>query len=235
MNNEIQKPSTPKTLVWDINTRIFHWLLVTLVIFQWLSGEILDDWINWHVISGYCLLGLIIFRIVWGIVGPRYARFRSFIFGPKTILNYAKTLGDRDSVPYAGHNPMGGLAVIAMLTLLLLQAVSGLFITDDIFTSGPYYSAVSGFWQDIFSTIHGLAFDILKIVIGLHLATIIFYKFYKGQPLVSAMIHGKKALDAKAIANHKWLLAIICVVLIASFVYLLVEVWPPVEDEFYDF
>ena len=236
MSEENNNLNSHKTLIWDISTRLFHWLLVTLIIFQWLTGDILEDWINWHVTGGYVLLGLILFRIVWGFAGPIYARFSQFIYGPAKTLNYAKTLGDKDSPHYAGHNPMGGLMVVFMLILLLLQAISGLFITDDIFTSGPYHSAVSDFWQNLFTTIHHQSFELLKIIIVLHLAAIIFYRVYKGQHLVTAMWHGKKEIKAEPIKEHMWLRAIIVALLVAGLVYLVVEVLPPeAEDDFYSF
>jgi cytochrome b len=223
-----------KILIWDIPTRLFHWLLVGLIFFQWLTVEILDDAIKLHMYGGYTLLGLVLFRIIWGFVGTTYARFSNFIYSLTDIIAYCRQLASKDSEPYSGHNPMGGIAVILLLSLVLLQAVSGLFITDDIFSSGPYYSAVSGQIQDIMATIHHRVFDILLIFIVIHVLTVVVYVFYKQQPIVSAMVHGKKpSTQDEAISGHQLLKAIVTAALVAGFVYGLVEVWPPVGDDYY--
>ena len=124
--------------------------------------------------------------------------------------------------------------MLLLLYLLLLQAVSGLFITDDLFSSGPYCGAVSGQVQDIMATIHHRLFDILLIFIAIHVVTVIVYTFYKRQPLVSAMVHGKKpASQDDAISAHQLLKAIIIAALVAGFVYGLVEIWPPESEDYY--
>ena len=225
--------SSNKTLVWDLPIRIFHWLLVILILSQWLTAEILEDTINWHLIGGYILLGLVFFRLLWGFIGTPYALFKNFLFPPRTIINYAASLPNRKSTVYAGHNPLGGLVVLLMLVLILLLTISGLFMDDEILTSGPYFGVVSEYWQQTMSTIHHTSFDILSILIGLHIAAIIFYRLFKGQKLVSAMWHGYKDAAAVGIKKQRIVLAMVVASIIALAVYVLVYVLPPQDLEMY--
>jgi cytochrome b len=225
--------STNQTLVWDLPIRIFHWLLVMLILSQWLTAEILEDAINWHVIGGYILLGLVFFRLLWGFIGTHYALFKNFLYPPKTIINYAASLPNRKSTAYAGHNPIGGLVVLLLLVLLLLMVISGLFMDDEIFTSGPYFGMASEYWQKMMSKIHHTAFDILSIVIALHIVAIIFYRLYKGQKLVSAMWHGYKNIEETGIKSQRIVIAIITAIIVGLAVYILVYVLPPQDLEIY--
>ena len=127
-----------KTLIWDIPTRLFHWLIVASLLAQYATVEWLENKVQWHFYIGYFTLFLIVFRIIWGFVGTQHAKFSSFITGPRKVFNYIKTLFKWQSEPAIGHNPLGGWFVVVMLVLLTIQAVSGLFMTDDIFLDGPY-------------------------------------------------------------------------------------------------
>lgn len=222
-------------LIWDVPTRLFHWLLVLAIVGQWLTAEILEDAMQWHFYIGYFTLGLVAFRLCWGVIGTRYAKFSQFVTTPSTAISYARTMLDKNATPHAGHNPMGGWMVVIMLVILLAQAISGLFMTDDIFLDGPYYSAVSQELASLMSTIHHRGFTIIQGVVLLHILAVVFYVIYKRQPLISAMIHGKKTTEEPAIAHSKWLLALAVVVVVALIVYYLVAVAPPVQelDEYY--
>ena len=221
-------------LVWDIPTRLFHWAIILLIFFQWFSIEVMDDWMDYHELGGYALLTLIIFRICWGLVGTYYAKFSEFLYSPKQIISYAKSTLDKDSKVFAGHNPLGGLAVILMLLLLLTQAVSGLFMTDDIFFYGPYYSAVSDETQKLMSRLHSLTFDILLWIMAIHIIAVIFYVFYKRQPLIRAMFTGIKPISGESkIDSHKLMLALVVLGLCVAGVYGLVEYWAPETIDYF--
>lgn len=219
-----------KQLIWDIPTRLFHWLLVICILAQYATAEWLDSATQWHFYIGYFTLGLLCFRLIWGFIGPTYARFSQFVKGPKAVIQYLGTLFNRDSTPVAGHNPLGGWFVIVMLVLLIIQGVSGLFMTDDIFLDGPYRSAVSSDVLDLMNTLHHLAFDILLYVIALHIGAIIFYSVYKKQKLVPPMFHGVKESASAGITHSRILRAIVVALISAALIYLAVEVLPPVPD-----
>ena len=224
-----------KRLVWDIPTRLFHWLLVLSLCGQYVTAELMDNAMQWHFYLGYFTLGLIVFRIIWGFAGPQYARFSNFVRGPVPVIHYIKTLPNKHSTETAGHNPLGGWVVVLMLVLVAVQAVSGLFMTDDIFLDGPYRHTVSDSALSIMNTLHHNAFNILLAVIALHIAAIAFYAIYKKQSLTPPMIHGKKATNSPGISSSRLLLAVIVIAIVAAIVYAGVEVLPPepVDDGFY--
>ncbi len=221
-----------KHLIWDFPTRLFHWLLVAGITAQWLTGEYLDDAIDWHFTIGYCVLGLIIFRILWGFLGTRYAKFSSLPLNPRHALDYARSLPDKHSKPHAGHNPVGSWMVLIMLLAVLLQAVSGLFVSDEIFSEGPYRSVASKAVLEVMEFIHFNLFDVLLILIGLHVSAALFYQLYKKQAIITAMFSGKKTVEASPINGSRLLTALITAAIVAGAVYLLVVVLPP-EPELY--
>lgn len=220
-----------RTLIWDIPTRLFHWLLVLSLIAQYLTAEVFDNAMQWHFYFGYFTLGLIIFRLFWGVIGTTYARFNHFLYGPKAIVGYAKTLLNPDSPAHAGHNPLGGIVVVMMLLLILLQSVSGLFMTDDIFLDGPWRAAVSDSTLDLMGYLHHNVFNVLLAVITLHVSAIVFYAVYKKQKLAPAMIHGKKTTTAKGIRSSRLILALIVAIISAGIVYYVVEIAPPENED----
>lgn len=224
-----------KQLIWDIPTRLFHWLLVACITAQYITAEILENAIQWHFYIGYFTLGLILFRIIWGVIGTHYAKFSEFLAGPTRIMSYIKTLPKKDSHAHAGHNPVGGWMVMVLLALVAIQGISGLFITDDIYSNGPYYDAVSESTRDIMNTIHHTAFNVLLGAIALHIIAIIFYALFKKQRLVGAMVHGKKSTAQKGITSSKLLLAVVIATLCAAVMYYIIVIAPPapVEEFFY--
>lgn len=225
-----------KRLIWDFPTRLFHWLLVLSILAQYITADLLDDAVQWHFYIGYFTLGLIIFRLLWGMVGPKYAKFSQFVKGPRDVFEYAKTLFDRDSLPSVGHNPLGGWFVVVMIVLVLVQAVSGLFMTDDIFLDGPLRRMATDDVLTIMNTLHHVAFDTLLYVITLHIGASIFYGIYKRQQLLPPMINGKKPLpvddeqyygETQGIRHSHLGRAIIIALIAAASVYFIVEVLPP--------
>ena len=223
-----------KYLVWDLPVRLFHWLLVLSIFGQWLTVEVLEDSIDIHFYLGYFTLGLIIFRLVWGVLGTKYARFSSFLTGPKAMLSYISSIANKQHKPTTGHNPIGGLMLPAVLILVGLQAVSGLFITDDIINEGPYYAGASESVKDWMQWLHHNLFNILLGLIVVHLLAIFGYRFLLKHDLISPMFSGKKAVNQEeGIPHSRIWLALIWMIVVAVFVYWLVEINPPVIEEDY--
>lgn len=185
--------------VWDLPIRLFHWLLVASIIGLFVTGKLGGNWMEWHKLIGFFTLGLVVFRILWGLVGSEHARFASFVRGPGAVLAYLRgsPSGGMPAAanPYLGHNPLGALSVLALLTVVLFQAVSGLFADDDILMRGPYASAVSGAISAQLTKLHKLNSDLILILVGLHLAAIAFYFFVKKENLVKPMLSGRKLAD----------------------------------------
>lgn len=228
-----QKPR----LVWDLPTRLFHWLFAFSILGSWYTAEQEGELIDLHMKLGYFILGLVIFRMIWGFVGTKHARFGSFFPTPKRIRDYLSTNRSSQNHQYAGHNPLGSLMVFLMLSLVFLQAVSGLFIDDDIFSSGPYYGQLGDQVGEIMSFIHHNAFDVMIFAIALHIAAILYYRFAKQTDLVTPMITGKKPEDSvkekDAIAHSKIGLALLLGLAVAGFVYWLVVINVPIEEEYF--
>lgn len=179
-------------LVWDLPTRLVHWLLVTLVTACFVTASIGGVWMPSHMKCGIAIFGMLVFRIVWGFVGGRYARFSSFVRGPAAVLGYARNLVRKDSSTHLGHNPMGGWSVLAMLISLMVQAVTGLFANDDIFTQGPLYHWVGKAASDGLTRIHRVNHDVLLLLVGLHLIAVFFYLIIKHDNLIRPMLTGYK-------------------------------------------
>ena len=134
--------SEEKRLVWDLPLRLFHWLLVLSLVGSYMTAHAGPDWIQVHARLGYWTAGLLIFRVLWGLCGPTHARFRSFLAPPRKVVQYIRGLLEGANVHHVGHNPLGGWMVIAILLSLTLQVATGLFATDDIAWTGPYYSEI---------------------------------------------------------------------------------------------
>jgi cytochrome b len=178
--------------VWDLPTRVFHWALVALVVFSFVTAKIGGNALTYHMWSGYTILTLILFRLVWGFVGGRESRFASFVRGPTTVFQYAAGLLGKGSERYLGHNPLGGWSVVAMLTALALQASTGLFANDEIATEGPLAQYVSLATSLFLTRIHRLNQWVLVALVSLHVLAVLFYLFAKRDNLIGPMIHGHK-------------------------------------------
>ncbi len=188
------KLETLKTVVvWDLPTRLFHWTLVALMIAQWLTAEE-SSTMDWHVWGGYAVLALVLFRLIWGFVGSETARFSDFVRGPDAALEYVRALLRGETPHYLGHNPLGAWSIVAMLVLLLVQAGTGLFANDDILIEGPLYAWVSKDTSDWLTTIHKLNFNLLLLVIAVHLSAVLFYLLVKRENLIHPMLSGRKHL-----------------------------------------
>ncbi|TCV86414.1 cytochrome b/b6 domain-containing protein [Sulfurirhabdus autotrophica] len=187
-------PNIQTIKIWDLPTRLFHWSLVILLGVSWASIELSDNAFNIHEYSGYTILSLVIFRVLWGIFGSTTSRFRTFIRGLQPTIAYAKTLLQSKPGNQIGHNPLGGWMVLLMLGFLLFQAVTGLFSNDDVSSEGPLAHWISKDISDILSGLHHESFDILLVIVGLHIAAVLFYRFFKRDNLITPLITGFKPL-----------------------------------------
>lgn len=224
-------------LIWDLPLRVFHWGLVVALSGLWYTSEQEGEMTELHMQFGYCAIGLVCFRILWGFLGTKHALFTQFVPRPSQFKGYISNKEQTGNKQYAGHNPLGSLMVLLMLFLVLLQATTGLFITDDIFSSGPYYGVLSKGVEDVMATIHHYGFDLITIAIAMHVGAIIYYRVKKGKRLVKPMITGKKTAQdvdkADSIPHSKLLVALLVVAVVVCFVYWLVVFNAPVVEEYY--
>jgi len=174
--------------VWDLPTRLFHWSLAVLAVVSVVTAKVGGNALAWHFWSGYTVLALLVFRVLWGLAGGRYARFAEFVRGPRAVLTYLR--GTRGDSP--GHNPLGAVSVIALLTAFLVQAVTGLFANDAIFTEGPLARMVSGATSDRMTTIHKWNELVLYGLVGLHLLAVGYYELIRRRRLILPMITGDR-------------------------------------------
>jgi len=187
--------------VWDLPTRLFHWLLVACVVALVTTGYIGGEVMPWHARCGYAVLTLLLFRIVWGFIGGRWSRFRSFLYAPSSVLAY---LGGRPHPDHlVGHNPLGAGSVFAMLAVLLAQVATGLFADDEIAFTGPLNRFVKTSTGLAATWYHKAVGQWLLIaLVLLHLAAIVFYVKKKRETLVRPMIVGDKELATPATSSR---------------------------------
>ena len=182
-----------KIRIWDLPTRLFHWLLVMAVIGSFVSVKLGGNAMIWHGRFGYIVLALIFFRLIWGFVGTHHARFAQFIKSPNVILAYLKNPSET-----LGHSPLGAISVLVLLGLFFTQALAGLFASDDIAFDGPLAKYVASTWVELLTSFHRLNEWVLLSLVGVHIGAILYYKYAKRINLTSAMITGDKELEGAA-------------------------------------
>lgn len=195
---------TERILVWDLPTRLFHWLLAASFAGAWLTADS-ERWIDVHVMLGYTFAGLIAFRLAWGFVGSRYARFASFVTGPGPVLRYLGAILKARPERHVGHNPAGGWAVLALLGLGIVTALAG-FLT---------YNDYGGHWLE---ELHEGAASAMLALVFVHIGAVLVSSFIHGENLVRAMITGfKHGVRSEAIKRPRWIAAGALVVLVVGF------------------
>ena len=216
-----------KIRVWDLPTRIFHWLLAAAVIGSLISANVGGAAMEWHFRLGYAVLSLLLFRLVWGVVGGHWSRFSTFLYSPATLWRH---ISGRARPEHAvGHSPTGALSVFGMLMFLLLQVAAGLFSDDDISAYGPLGKFVSNGVVESATFYHTNVgkFVVLALIVA-HLMAIAYYVFKKKNNLIRPMLSGDKATDilvppSRDDANSRWLalaIFVICASLVAAMVNL---------------
>jgi cytochrome b len=214
-------------LVWDLPVRLVHWLIVLAVAGSWATHYAGIEWFAWHRRFGYAVLVLAAFRVVWGFVGTRHARFGSFLRGPRAIMEYLR--GRTGALP-VGHNPLGALGVVALLGVLIVQGSTGVFANDEIMNAGPFYGWIDPALSNRITTLHRLSSDAMLVLIALHVLAVAWHVLGQRQPLLRAMVTGRKAAQyvpsEQAIAGSRTGLAIAIVAALAAALALAVRAAP---------
>jgi cytochrome b len=201
--------------VWDLPTRLFHWVLSVLVLMMFLTGEL--DWpaiplpgrtidhMIVHKWCGYAILALLLFRLAWGMVGSSTARFASFVRGPGAAFTYLGGLFRKPAAFFAGHNPAGGLMIVLMLAALLVQAITGLFSKDDDdflgIAEGPLHRSVSEATGKTMTNIHLYGHEVIEILIYVHILANLYYWLVRREDLIAAMFTGRRRLPTDVTAQ----------------------------------
>jgi cytochrome b len=216
----IAKGASGRLLVWDLPLRLFHWFLVALIGFSWWSGK--HHEMDWHRLSGYAILDLLIFRIYWGFLGGHTARFNNFVRGPGAVIAYGRALLRRASVVARGHNPAGGWSVVLMLGALVAMVAAGLFAVDvDGLESGPLADFLT-FDQGRFAAhVHAILFNLILGLMAMHMLAIAFYGVVLRNNLVGPMFSGRAlAADTEVDSSWSWRKALIGILVAGSLTYL---------------
>lgn len=192
-----------RILVWDVPTRVFHWLLVLSFTVAFLTAES-ERTRDIHVLSGYILLGLLAFRLLWGFIGTRYARFGSFLFSPGEVISYLRSLAKRKPVHYAGHNPAGSVAIWLLLALGVASGVSGVMV----------YQELGG---DVLEELHEVVSYAMLAVVAVHVLGVLVSSMMHRENLVRSMITGYKpdGQNEGIKRSYAWLGVIMLVAVVA--------------------
>ncbi|UVA80407.1 cytochrome b/b6 domain-containing protein [Pandoraea commovens] len=223
--------------IWDLPTRLFHWSFVVLAVAAYVTAKTGGNAMIYHFWCGYAVLALLIFRVIWGIAGPRYARFSAFLTGPRTFfrsLRDTSSTSDASAMQarFAGHTPLGGLSVIAMLLFFGIQVALGLFSNDDIFNDGPLVKFIDKDTSDMLTGWHLRNQWVLIALVALHVLAIAYYRIARKKDLVRPMILGDKTLPGPVRpARDDWRVrmgALVLIVLASALVYRIVNLTPAV-------
>jgi cytochrome b len=183
--------------VWDWPVRVVHWMIVLLVATLVTTGLAKGDAVMaWHMRAGETLLALVLFRVIWGFVGSRNARFASFVRGPAAVVAYVRSIVRPPQHAHATHNPIGGWMVVALLLALLGQASLGLFTNDDVLVDGPLVKLIDKDLSDALSSLHRRGWRVVAGLASLHVAAVISYFVALDENLVTPMISGVKSLPS---------------------------------------
>jgi len=197
-NAQFSEGGQVKTVkVWDFPTRIFHWAMALVVGVAWVSSEGSSSIFSIHVYAGTLLLGFVVFRAIWGVIGSRHALFTDFVRGPDTVKDYAKRLMIFRPPHMVGHNPLGGWMVMALLAIIVLSVISGLMAHKGSYV-GPL-AHIGGGW---FGETHGFFVNLLGFLIFAHVAGVFIHGFISSENLPRAMITGDKEVPADAKAEN---------------------------------
>lgn len=180
-----------RVAVWDLPTRLFHWLLVIGLVGSFVT--ISQGWMQAHFYFGYLLTGLILFRLLWGLVGTTYARFSGFNLSLPGFFRQLRDMATGSAAPFAGHNPAGAVMVLVMLLVIGLQAVSGLFYSDDVFWFGPFFFDGPNWAVNLAAWLHPRLPLLILLLVLAHLLALTYHRLRLGERLVGAMIHGRKS------------------------------------------
>lgn len=205
--------ATRTVLVWDLPTRLFHWFTVVLVLAAYVTSRL--NWMNWHALAGTALLTLLLFRLIWGLVGSETARFVHFLASPRVAVRHLARLFEREPDTQVGHNPAGGWMVLLLLALLLGEVLTGIVTNNDVADAGPLTELMPAWVANGIDDLHTLLWDALVAAVALHLAAIAVYAVAKGQHLLRPMLTGRKLLPARG-ASPRIASSVLAVVVLAG-------------------
>ncbi|WP_310633920.1 MULTISPECIES: cytochrome b/b6 domain-containing protein [unclassified Paraburkholderia] len=205
--------------VWDVPTRLFHWLAALLVAVAWVSQHF--NWMDLHVRAGETLLALVLFRLMWGACGSETARFARFVASPAAAWRHLRHVLRREPDAQVGHNAAGGWMVLLLLALLAVETLSGLYVNNDIENEGPLSEHVSAAFANAISALHAYGWDVLAAAVALHVCAIVVYAIAKGHNLLGPMLTGRKRLPASVRAPARaslWLAVLLmgCAALVTA-------------------
>lgn len=183
-----------KIAIWDIATRLFHWLTAGLVVAAYVTWRL--NWMDWHAYTGYAVLALVIFRLLWGFFGSTTVRFTCFITSPRKALRHLTHIFHREPDRQVGHNPAGGWMVLVLLTLLLGETLSGIYVNNDIAVVGPFTQLMPAPLDNFITDMHSIFWQILLGAVALHIMAVVIYWAVKRQNLLP-MITGLKNLPSR--------------------------------------
>jgi len=214
----VEPKQADEVRVWDLPTRVFHWVLALCVIGSVVTAKIGGNALEWHMRLGYVVFTLLAFRVLWGLLGGRWSRFASFAYAPGTLWRYLRGASRPDEHHDVGHSPLGALSVFALLAILAVQVGTGLFADDEIATTGPLNKFVASSTGLALTAWHkGWGQALIITLVVLHVAAIVFYLVAKKRNLVRPMWSGDKALPpgvpASADGGGARLLALVLVAL----------------------
>jgi cytochrome b len=206
-----------RILIWDIPTRLFHWTLALSFAGAWLSSES-DQWLSVHVFLGYLMLGLLVFRVVWGLMGTHYARFSSFWFSPKEALVYLRQVLSGRAARHVGHNPTGSVAIYLLLILTLVVGITGFFTLGAEEKQGAVAGWIGITQGRVFKKLHEFSANLMLLLVLGHLAGVVVESLLHKENLARAMLTGTKLADPGApIVQRRPLVAVLMLALMASF------------------
>ncbi|MEO8485691.1 MAG: cytochrome b/b6 domain-containing protein [Betaproteobacteria bacterium] len=182
-----------RVLVWDRAVRVTHWVLVVLLVALLVSGLVGGPWLEWHMRFGQTLLAVVVFRVLWGFLGSRNARFRTFVRGPRAVASYARSRIARKPEIHVSHNPAGGWMALALLVALAVQACVGLFTNDGELWEGPLAQRVTQQLSDALSWFHRRFWWVIVALAGVHIAAVLAYLVVLRENLIVSMFGGTKA------------------------------------------
>lgn len=223
------------SLIWDLPVRLFHWTLVVAIIAAFVTNWLGVAYFRYHVWCGYAVIVLVVFRLAWGLVGTRHARFWNFVRGPRATFGYVRDLLTGRARNFAGHNPLGALMVMLLLLALLVQSLSGLFANDEILNVGPLYAYVSNELSLRLTSLHRQLFYWLAGAAGIHVLAVLAHYLFKRENLVTAMITGRKFrapsdTDEGIGAGRDWLALVLVVVIAAGLAWIVQHAPVAVSD-----
>jgi cytochrome b len=236
----MEEPAVPAgqdRKVWDLPVRVTHWLLVIGIAGSYFTHKLGIEYFKYHLWFGYLVVVLAAFRILWGLVGTRHARFASFVRGPRATWRYAvaSLRGGTQSTP--GHNPLGAWMVVALLAALLAQGLTGLFANDEIFNTGPLYGYISDGLSLTLTSWHRRLFDWILIAVALHVLAVVAHRLFAGHDLVGPMFSGRKPAslvsEQDAISSSRlWLATVLLAALVAALCWFVVQAPEPAVFSF---